>query len=33
MNLFAKQRDIDVEKKFMDPRRGRGEWDALGDWD
>ena len=33
MNLFAKQRDTDVENKFMDPRWGRGEWDELGDWD
>ena len=34
MNLFARQKQRkDVENKCRDTKRGRGEWDELGDWD
>ena len=31
--LQGRNRDMDVENKCRDTKRGRGEWDELGDWD
>ena len=31
--LQGRNKDTDVEKKHMDSKGGKGEWDELGDWD
>ena len=31
--LQSRNRDTDVEKKYMDTKRGRRWWEELEDWD